>query len=69
MRCLPMLSVSDPQPMFAVTDLTVKGYDKWLRDNGFDGHEFAKAYVDRTEQLGYPPNLAACVHEFVRMPT
>lgn len=63
-----MLSVSDPQPMFAVTDLTVKGYVKWLRDRGVDVHEFAKSYVDRTEQLGYPPNLGDAVHEFVRAP-
>jgi hypothetical protein len=55
--------------MFAVTDLTVKGYVKWLRDRGVDVHEFAKSYVDRTEQLGYPPNLGDAVHEFVRMPT
>jgi hypothetical protein len=60
-----MLKVSDPQPIFAVTELTVKGYVKWLRDRGIDVHEFAKSYVDRTEQLGYPPSLADSVQEFV----
>lgn len=60
-----MLSVSDPQPLYGATELTVRGYVKWLRDKGIDAHEFAKSYVDRTEQLGYAPSLAESVHEFV----
>jgi hypothetical protein len=60
-----MLSVSEPQPLHGATELAVRGYVKWLRDKGVDVHEFAKSYVDRTEQLGYPPALSQCIHEFV----
>lgn len=61
-----MLMVSDPQPVYAVTELTIKGYAKWLRDRGYDVHEFATAYVERTVELGYPPSLADSVNEFAK---
>jgi hypothetical protein len=57
------LLISDPQPRW-IPELTVKGYVKWLRDRGMDVHEFATAYANRTDLLGYPPDLAESVREF-----
>lgn len=59
------LTVSDPQPSWT-PELTVRGYVHLLRSKGKDVHEFSTAYVNRTIQLGYPPNLDMSVKEFLK---
>lgn len=59
------MQVSDPQRL-TIPNIYVEGFVAWLRQRGLDAHEFAKSYVDRTEQLGYAPDLKLAAEEFVR---
>lgn len=59
-----MLKVSDFQVPW-MSGIFVHGHVKSLRDRGLDVHEFATEYVNRTEQLGYAPDLAMSVREFM----
>lgn len=56
--------VSDPQRL-TMPENFVHGYVHYLRRHGVDPHEFATEYVERTEQLGYAPDLTIAVREFV----
>ena len=58
------MRVSEPQRL-TMPDNFVRGFAHWIADKGADPHEFAKTYVDRTEQLGYAPDLKAAAQEFV----
>lgn len=60
-----MINVSDPQRL-AVPEHYVKGYVSYIRNAGFDPHEFATEFVQRTTQLGYAPDLKMAVKEFVK---
>jgi hypothetical protein len=57
------VDVSDPQRL-AMPDNYVHGFVHWLRNLGVDPHEFAYSYVQRTDELGYAPDLAMAVREF-----
>lgn len=59
-----MLTVSDPQRL-TMPENFVDGYVHYLRSHGADPHAFATAYMNRTEQLGYAPDLSVAVHEFI----
>lgn len=59
-----MLTVSDEQRL-TIPDNFTRGISMWITQKGKDAHEFAKAYVDRTEMLGYPPDLVMCAQQFV----
>lgn len=60
-----MINVSDPQALYEVDPLIVHKYVAVLRGRGFDVHEFATEFVNRTAQLGYPPNLEMATQEFM----
>lgn len=57
--------VSSPQRL-TIPEVCVRGFSHWVTSKGGDPHLFAKEYVDRTEKLGYPPDLAECALRFVR---
>jgi len=59
-----MLTVSDPQRL-TMPENFVHGYVHYLRRHGVDPHAFATAYVERTERLGYAPDLTIAVREFI----
>lgn len=60
-----MITVSEPQRL-SFSDYYVPGFVSWLRNKGVDVHEFATAYVERTSQLGYAPDLKVSAEEFVK---
>ncbi len=59
------LTVSDPQRL-TMSDFLVPGVVKWVRDKGLDVHEFSTAFVNRTAELGYAPDIKMAAEEFVR---
>lgn len=59
------MQVSDPQRL-TMPDNYAAGFVDWIVRKGLDPHEFSTAYVERTEQLGYPPDLHLCAQMFVK---
>ncbi len=59
------LTVSDPQ-RFTMPDNYVRGFVHWVTNLGHDPHEFSTAYVNRTAELGYAPDIKLAAEEFVR---
>lgn len=59
------MEVSDPQRL-TMSDNFVRGMAHWVANKGLDPHEFATAYVNRTSELGYAPDLRMMAESFVR---
>lgn len=58
------ITISEPQRLTITPRLIARNVQR-LRSFGMDVHEFATAYVDRTELLGYPPDLLKSATEFI----
>lgn len=57
--------VSDPQRL-TIPDNFTRGISMWVTDQGADPHEFSEAYIRRTLELGYAPDLVMCAERFVK---